>query len=177
MKIQDSPICCQICNVNDIVEGPQEPFRRNLKQVIRCYMGPRRTQVIEKYLNDFKNWYANLRGLKTRLLSPASYYSANSLKAGDRVRVRSKNEIEATLNHSRKLKGCSFPQEMLQFCNTTQRVLTNVERFVDERDLKVRRTKGIILLENVICHGLGNFGRCDRNCYFFWREEWLEKID
>lgn len=177
MQIQDSQSRCQIAYLRHIVEGPQESRRRSLKQLIRCYLGPRRMQAIERYASDLKNWYARLRGMKTKPLAPAGHTPANPLKAGDRVRVRSKEEIEATLNHSRRLKGCSFPTEMLQFCNTTQRVLKPVERFVDERDLRVRRTKGIVLLENVICQGLASFGPCDRNCHFFWREEWLEKID
>jgi hypothetical protein len=99
------------------------------------------------------------------------------LKAGDQVQVRSAREIEATLDHSRRLKGCSFAFEMEQYCDTTQRVLKPVERFVDERDYRVRRTKGVVLLDGLNCQGMGSTGRCDRNCYYFWREEWLEKID
>jgi hypothetical protein len=52
-----------------------------------------------------------------------------------------------------------------------------MERFLDERDYKVKKARGIILLEGVICRGTPVFGRCDRCCYLFWREEWLEKIE
>jgi hypothetical protein len=90
--------------------------------------------------------------------------------------VRSKAEIAATLNRWGTLKGCSFAPEMAQFCGTTQRVLKPVERFVDERDMRIRKTKGIVLLEGIICHGTSTLGSCDRNCYYFWREEWLQKI-
>jgi hypothetical protein len=27
-----------------------------------------------------------------------------------------------------------------------------------------------------MCQGTKDFGRCDRSCFFFWREEWLEKL-
>jgi hypothetical protein len=28
-----------------------------------------------------------------------------------------------------------------------------------------------------MCKGTAEFGTCDRSCFVFWREEWLEKID
>jgi hypothetical protein len=67
--------------------------------------------------------------------------------------------------------------EMDQYCETTQQVLKPLERFVDERDLRVKTSRGIVLLDGVICQGTADFGRCDRSCVLFWREEWLEKID
>jgi len=70
-----------------------------------------------------------------------------------------------------------MPNEMSIYCGTTQRVLKRMERFVDERDYRVKKCNGIILLEGLNCQGTTDYGRCDRNCYFFWREEWLEKID
>ena len=100
----------------------------------------------------------------------------NSLQPGDLVRVRSEGEIRATLNHWNQLKGCSFMEEMWQYCGTTQRVLKRVEKFLDERDYLIKRCNGIILLDDVFCEGTRDFGPCDRTCFFFWREEWLEKI-
>lgn len=102
--------------------------------------------------------------------------SVSTFKAGDRVRVRSLEEIEATLDHLGKTKGCAFLKAMEQYCGTEQRVLKPVERFVDERDLRVKKCKGIVLLEGVMCPGTTTFGRCDRCCFLFWREEWLEKV-
>jgi hypothetical protein len=100
-----------------------------------------------------------------------------SLKNGDRVRVRSCEKIQATLNPFKELKGCAFLPEMWQYCGTEQRVLQVMERFLDERDYKVKKVKGLALLENVICRGTPVFGRCDRCCHFFWREEWLERVE
>ena len=99
------------------------------------------------------------------------------LKIGDQVRVRSWQEIEATLDPFKELKGCAFLAEMKEFCGTEQKVFQVMERFLDERDYKVKRVKGIVLLEGVICRGTPVFGRCDRSCLLFWREEWLEKIE
>jgi hypothetical protein len=99
------------------------------------------------------------------------------LQAGDRVRVRSLEEIQATLNPWKELKGCAFLPYMVDYCETTQRVLQPVNRFLDERDYKVKKARGVVLLEGVICSGTPVFGRCDRGCHLFWREEWLVKID
>jgi hypothetical protein len=99
------------------------------------------------------------------------------LQPGDVVLVRSWEEIQATLNHWNSLKGCNFLEEMSPYCGTTQRVLKRVERFLDERDYLVKKCNGIVLLEDVICDGTVDFGKCDRTCFFFWREEWLEKVE
>lgn len=99
------------------------------------------------------------------------------LKPGDWVRVRSAEEIRATLNPFKELRGCAFLEEMYGYCGTVQRVFRVVERFLDERDYKVKKSRGIILLEGAHCSGTVVYGRCDRACLLFWREEWLEKIE
>jgi hypothetical protein len=99
-----------------------------------------------------------------------------NLKAGELVRVRSKEQIQATLNEEGKLKGCSFLNAMLPYCGTTQRVFKPVVRFVDERNYKIKNARGIVLLEGVMCTGTEFYGNCDRSCLFFWREEWLERV-
>jgi hypothetical protein len=116
---------------------------------------------------------------RTRVKAPEDSADAPlppHLMAGDMVRVRSKDEIEATLDHWRSFKGCAFLDEMVGYCGTNQRVLKRVERFIDERDYRLKRASGVVLLEGVICSGTRTTGRCDRACFFFWREEWLDKI-
>lgn len=130
------------------------------------------------------NYYAK-RWLKTayrqfvapKVQNKALTLSAlGSLKVGDHVRVRSWQEVEITLDPFKELKGCAFLAEMEQYCGTTQTVLQVMERFLDERDYKVKKVKGIVLLAGVLCRGTPVFGRCDRCCHLFWREEWLEKV-
>ena len=99
------------------------------------------------------------------------------MRAGDWVRVRSREEIEATLNQWRQLKGCTFMPEQIPYCGTVHQVHKRMKQFVDERDLRVKKVSGIILLEGVRCQGTAQFGRCDRSCFYCWREEWLEKFD
>jgi hypothetical protein len=108
---------------------------------------------------------------------PRSGLNPARLQAGDWVQVLTEREIQATLNPWKELKGCAFLPYMVEYCGTTQQVLQPVERFLDERDYKVKKAKGVVLLEGVICHGTPVFGRCDRCCHLFWREEWLQKIE
>ncbi len=102
--------------------------------------------------------------------------SSAHLLAGDWVRVKDRSEIEASLDRWKELKGCAFLDSMGDYCGSNQQVLQPLERFLDERDYKVKKCRGVVLLEDVTCLGTPVFGRCDRRCYLFWREEWLERI-
>jgi hypothetical protein len=99
------------------------------------------------------------------------------MQRGDLVRVRTREEIEATLDSRDELEGCLFMAEMWDYCGTEQRVLKPMQQFLDERDYRVRKTGGIVLLEGAICQGTDYPQGCDRSCFFLWREEWLEKIE
>jgi len=100
-----------------------------------------------------------------------------ALKPGDVVRVRSREEICATLDNWNQLRHCAFMEEMWPYCGSRQKVLKTVQRFLDERDYRMKKCKGIVLLDGVFCEGTKDFGPCDRTCHFFWREEWLEKVE
>jgi hypothetical protein len=178
MKSNEPKPHCQIANVPHLAEGPAEPmpFLKSIRLTFRKSLGPRRVRKIKMKANNFLNWYAKLRGKSTKPPKPVALSSEMKFNAGDLVKVRSMEEIQATLNHWRQLKGCSFTTEMEPYCGTTQKVLKRVESFIDERDLKMRKTRGIVLLEGIICEGVETLGPCDRNCFYFWREEWLEKI-
>lgn len=98
------------------------------------------------------------------------------LKPGTKVRVRSQEEIAVTLNEWNQLKRCAFMEEMWPYCGTTQTVFKRVGQFLDERDYLIKKCRGTVILDGVYCEGTRDFGPCDRSCFFFWREEWLEPI-
>jgi hypothetical protein len=110
-------------------------------------------------------------------LEGADFLLQGKMNAGNWVRVRSREEIQSMLDPFNETNGCAFLEDMYKYCDTKQRVFKSMERFLDERDYKVKKVRGVILLENVICSGTPAFGRCDRSCFLFWREEWLEKIE
>ena len=68
-------------------------------------------------------------------------------------------------------------EEMWVFCGTKQRVLKRVNTFLDERDYKMKRCKGIVILDEVMCSGTKDFDHCDRSCFFLGRQEWLKRMN
>lgn len=136
-------------------------------------------QRIKKLRRTFKrrrdyiiNFFQELQGKKQT--PPANQ---TIIQPGDIVRVKSKKDIQSTLNRWNKLNGCAFMEEMWPYCGTQQRVFKRVNKFLDERDYLMKKCNNIVLLEGIICTGTKDFGPCDRSCFFFWRDEWLEKID
>ncbi len=180
MELGETNLNCQIPSMRNLAEGgapcPPASSLRKTKLFIRRNMSPKIERSLKNFTNDLLNWLFSLLGKPAKPAAPPVHSASVPLKPGDLVRVRSRAEIESTLNNWRQLKGCAFMPEMAPYCDTTQRVWKRMERFVDERDLRVKRSKGIILLEGVLCQGTAEFGSCDRSCFVFWREEWLEKI-
>lgn len=169
---------CEITRLHQIALGlepaPPQSFLRRLKLWVRRHLDPQRERKFKRLTNNWANTWCTLLGRPTKPVSPLAAVARPRFAPGDLVRVRSLAEIEATLNHWHQLKGCTFMPEMAPYCDSRRRVLKVMERFVDERDLRVKKASGIVLLADVICAGTASFGRCDRCCFFFWREEWLE---
>jgi hypothetical protein len=181
LKTQETQTNCQIQCLPQIFEGhaevPPESIARRLRLALRRSSKARQVRILKTKSNRLIDWFLKLIGKSNRSSASETGTTTWGLKAGDLVRVRSEEEIQATLNHWGQLKGCMFMPEMLPYCGTTQRVLKRLERFVDERDYHVKKSQGIVLLEALHCQGTSDYGRCDRACFYFWREEWLEKID
>ena len=98
---------------------------------------------------------------------------------GDRVKVRSKKEIRSMLDDHEKYKGCLFIDEMYEHCDHTYRVLKTANYFFDEAKQKMCKAKDTVILEGVVCSGRQRLYSvsCDRNCFFFWHKDWLQKVD
>lgn len=97
------------------------------------------------------------------------------LEAGDRVRVKSKEEIQATLDARGKNRGLSFGDtETARHCGRSLRVLTRIDRMILEDTGKMRGISNTVLLQGAQCSGLC-FRGCARNGHPMWREAWLEK--
>ena len=147
-------------------------FLRNMKRNLTKTHSQRPTvsQISSNPMSDSRN-------PSKRRSKDSQIYVYTPLKKGDTVKVRSKEEISQMLDENDKYKGCYFMEEMWQYCGTKQKVLTKVEYFYDELSSVMRKANNIVLLEGLICSGDMHWQhKCDRNCYFFWREEWLEKI-
>lgn len=103
--------------------------------------------------------------------------SANLLKAGDTVTVLSREEISATLDSHDRLGSLYFDNGMWKYCGMKLRVLKPVVGYMDEGTWTFRKAKNCVLLENCYCDGKMSLGQCDRACPFFWRLEWLKRVN
>ncbi len=173
---------CQFPSFKTIHDGYDKMPARSIKghalMFIRRRITPSQERKLYSKADALIDKFSGHAGAEAGAEKPVSEVQAPELKAGDMVRVKSMEEIKATLNHVGQTKGCSFITSVMgPYCGTVQRVLKPMERFVDEREMRVKKCKGIVLLDGVICEGTTSYGRCDRCCYVFWRKEWLEKID
>ena len=165
------PCLLKIADGTILIE--KQPLKQQLKRLLA-----------KPWNYHIKNYLKKFQKAKTRKSTLNTFQNAVTLttdinlrlSAGDWARVRSREEIQATLDNWNELKGCAFLDNMWPYCGTTQQVLVSMKRFLDERDYKVKKCNGIILLKDVMCEGTPVFGKCDRCCHYFWREEWLEKI-
>jgi len=139
-------------------DGPQAALRKTVQFVCRAVPG-----------NARQNGTSALAG------AGRAARATLGLKPGEWVRVKSEAEILATLDGSGKTRGMLFMPQMKQYCGRTFRVYKRVENIIFEESHTRRRLKDTVLLEGLICDGEG-YG-CDRSCFFFWREDWLTRVD
>ena len=154
-------------------EEPRQSVVVRAKLFLKRRLGVKDQKKIKGMIGSALDLFSGRRRKEAADITPDTRPAAR-LEAGDIVRIRSREQITATLDRWRSLKGCGFLEEMAAHCGTTQKVMKRVERFIDERDYRAKKASGVVLLEGLMCSG---GGRCDRACFFFWREEWLEKLD
>lgn len=103
-----------------------------------------------------------------------------NLQAGDLVRVKTFDQIRATIDTHERNLGMAFDAELVPYCGGTYRVRTRVEVFVDEKTGKIRRLKTpAVILEGVYCQSRYSSCRmfCPRAIPSWWREIWLDRAD
>ena len=156
------------------VPGPlSEWLPRRLMRVL----GPSLLTRLRMLKHKAPSWLGRRPPAQRRAAGAASTAPAPRFAPGDLVRVRSREEIAATLDARGMLRGCGLMEGMWQYCGTTQQVFKPVTRFLNESDYQVKSARGLVLLQNLTCEGTAKYGRCDRACFYFWREEWLEPVD
>jgi hypothetical protein len=99
-----------------------------------------------------------------------------NLQPGELVRIKSKAEIERTLNRKNRNRGLSFDGNMSPYCGRTARVRATVTKIIDERTGEMTHfSNECVLLEGVVCTG-DYMQFCPRRIYPYWRELWLERV-
>lgn len=99
------------------------------------------------------------------------------LQPGEMVRVKTKKEIQQTLDTRNKNRGLWFDVEMVRYCGGRFRVLRRVHQIIDEKSGEMVHFPTV----SIVLEGVTNRGDyhqfCAQNEYIFWREIWLEKIE
>lgn len=100
-----------------------------------------------------------------------------NIQPGELVRIKTKRDIEQTLDSQFKNRGLWFDKEMTRFCGGTYKVRARVDRQIDERTGKMVTIKTpCITLEDVTATGeYFEFAPLDERIY--WREIWLERAE
>jgi hypothetical protein len=113
--------------------------------------------------------FSLLPGRRRAVAAPTSPLN---LRAGDWVRVKSKEDIFATLDDSGRLKGLSFGGDMTSFCGRRFRVEKRVETIIDESNGRIRHLRDTVMLTECYCD---RYVGCARRMPVLWREAWLER--
>lgn len=103
------------------------------------------------------------------------------LQAGERVRVKTVMEVARTLDTDGKHKGMTYlPAVMDRFAGRTFTVRKRVDHFFDERNWRMLHLSDSVILDEVFCepeeHVDCEYAGCQRTCFLFWKEAWLERV-
>jgi hypothetical protein len=96
----------------------------------------------------------------------------DQFEPGDVVKVRSREEIEKTLNSF--AKGFTCLKKMYDDCGKEFMVYKRVRYFFDEVEGKIRKSNNMYFLKKSNC--TGEQCKCCRHCFYFWHASWLKKI-
>jgi len=93
-------------------------------------------------------------------------------RAGRLVRIRSAEEIAATLDENGTLDGLPFMPEMTRFCGGTFTVRSSAHKTCAYLS-GLRGMDAALHLEELHCDGSAHAG-CQSRCPLFWKDAWLE---
>lgn len=161
--------------LEDLASGNIKP-----KTFIRVIVGGVFRLGFSKLTKPFSGFFKRLIKRGQAVVTPAKdNRDSVNLQPGEMVRVRTAEEILATLDGNSKNRGLSFEREMLMYCGGTYKVLYRLNKIISEKTGKMLHLKNdAIVLEGIVCGGLGNRSRlfCQRAPYFYWREAWLQRL-
>ena len=103
--------------------------------------------------------------------------STKELRPGDMVRVRTAEEILATLDDEGTVEGIPFMPEMIPHVDRHYRVSKRIEKICwFTAESSSRRLPGTLFLEDLRCDGSAH-GGCQAECRIYWKEAWVERVE
>jgi len=98
-----------------------------------------------------------------------------NLQPGTTVKVKSLQEITATLDTDCSLEGIPFQAEMRKFCGKKLIIVDNIDRIYIE-GTGLAGIKKVVLLDGARCTGEAHRG-CQRRCLFLFKTDWITTED
>ena len=99
-----------------------------------------------------------------------------NLKPGEWVKIRSAEDITATLGPDGRNLGLTFEPEMTRYIGGTYQVDFPVRSIILEETGEMTRLNRTVALKGLACQGI-----CAKNCpranTLYWREAWLERVE
>jgi hypothetical protein len=97
-----------------------------------------------------------------------------NLRPGEVVRIKSLEEIEATLDTNGRNRGMAFDRNMVKHCGSEARVVGTVDRIIDPGTGRmITMANECIVLEDIYCQKV----LCPKSEYTYWRAVWLERVE
>jgi hypothetical protein len=98
------------------------------------------------------------------------------LKPGEWVRIRSADEIRATVGPDGRNFGLTFEPEMTRYIGGVYQVDFLVQKIILEETGQMAKLNRTVALKGLTCKGV-----CAKNCpranTLYWRESWLERVE
>ncbi len=176
----------QLCKASEAFPGRKRPLMvrvavREIRNGDRSVLEILKLFVLWSFQKMLRAVAGNqfLRGHNKR--TPTEFLG---LQPGERVRIKSRAEMVATLDRYRRNRGMYICYEMTRFCGGQAEVRDRVDRIIDERTGEMREMSNTVSLKNIrsrlaiynadcICYN--QLGDCPRGELFYWRELWLER--
>lgn len=96
------------------------------------------------------------------------------LTKSETVRVKSEEEILATLDEHGAVDGVPFMPEMRRFCGQQFQVSRKVHKTCIEF-VGMGSLDDVVFLDDLRCDGSAHMG-CGRGCLLFWKKCWLQRM-
>lgn len=178
--LRAAPVCLPFRDLGQYVQDVQTG-NAGLLFVLRAFFVGlfNRVQGLSRRVLPEKLWFRDgrrWRFLNGGVISGRTPTQKLDLQPGERVRIKSKEQILATLDENLLNRGMGFDEEMSRFCGQTAVVKARVDRCIDEKTGQMLRMKSpCIILEDNYCAGAYS-ASCPREFVPFWREIWLERV-
>jgi hypothetical protein len=173
-----------LCQATELARATRHLPAYDLRQFVRALWGEDTRAVdllraMAIFARDLLVWRVLRRPRWEWNLLPGTCGSTPSvnlnLRPGERVRVKSKEEILATLDERGWNRGMEFSREMLDCCGKEYTVLRRVDRIIRDRSAKMVRIQNTVLLEGAVYKDLVRLA-APRSEFMYWRECWLERV-